>query len=234
MLRRLVLFNLLLVTVIAGGVVKLRRNFTSFSAEHQVSRIQPASEKPLPKAAEVLVPRAKGEWTDIATRNPFSFDRNDVALVVTPPTQTGAPVKRPKPVLFGTMMLGADRLAMMAVGDGPARSSRPVRVGEILDGWTLVKIEDKSVLIRWDETEEPLLMSDPTAQAARDYAKTNGPAASAPVVTVSATSAFPAGQPMQAGPNPINPGQPGSTSGRRQILVHTPFGDKMMDDPAQQ
>ena len=54
MVRRLVVLNLLLITVAVAGVLRLRRNITAFSAEHQVSRIQADSEKPLPKAADVL------------------------------------------------------------------------------------------------------------------------------------------------------------------------------------
>jgi hypothetical protein len=232
MLRRLVFFNLLLVGVIIAGILKLRHTTIAFSAEHQVSRIQPDSEKPLPKAADVLVAAPKEEWTDIVSRNPFSFDRNDVTLVVTPPA--AAPPKRPKPILFGTMQLGSDRVAMLAPGDAANRTSRPVRVGEAIDGWTLEDIQEKSVTVRWEETKESVIMNDPTAQIARDYAKTagtNDTPSSSSAVNALAAAATPANSATAQSPSNTNP--PPSNSGRKQILVHTPFGDKVMDDPSQ-
>src|SRR5262245_60122463 len=199
MSRRLILLNILLVAVITAGIVRLRHNVITFSAEHQVSRIQPASEKSLPSVAAMVVPAENHEWSEIATRNPFSFDRNDVNLVITPAAAQQA--RRPKPILFGVMKVGTDQLAMLAAGDGASRSSRPVRIGEVFDGWTLLEIQDKSVTVRWDQTKESLIMNDPTAQVARDYTKTSGSGGSpAPATSVSAptSSAPPAASPVQA------------------------------------
>src|SRR5215475_5952481 len=230
MSRRLILLNILLAAVIAAGIIRLRHNVITFSAEHQVSRIQPVSEKSLPSVAAMLVPPENHEWSEIATRNPFSFDRNDVNLVITPPAAQQA--KRPKPILFGIMKVGTDQLAMLAPGEGAGRSSRPVRIGEVFDGWTLLEIQDKSVTVRWEQTKESLIMNDPTAQVARDYAKTSGASGSPqpPVSTVAAPAPAPAATvqtPTGAAPTPTT-----SPSGRRQIVVQTPFGPKTMDDPS--
>src|SRR5262245_53088133 len=132
MSRRLILLNIFLVVVITAGIIRLRQNVVTFYAEHQVSRIQPASDKSLPSVAAMLVPQANHEWGEIATRNPFSFDRNDINLVITPPAAQQA--RRPKPILFGIMKVGTDQLAMLAPGDGAGRNSRPIRIGEVFDG----------------------------------------------------------------------------------------------------
>src|SRR5262245_14575074 len=231
MSRRLILLNIFLVAVITAGIVRLRHNVITFSAEHQVSRIQPASEKSLPSVAAMVVPAENHEWSEIATRNPISFDRNDVNLVITPAAAQQA--RLPKPILFGVMKVGTDELAMLAAGDGASRSSRPVRIGEVFDGWTLLEIQDKSVTVRWDQTKESLIMNDPTAQVARDYTKTSGTNGSpqTPVTTASAPAPAPGSTvqtPTVAAPTPTT-----SPSGRRQIVVQTPFGPKTMDDPSQ-
>lgn len=231
MVRRYVLFNLLLLTIVIAGVWKLRRNVIAFSNQHQVSGIQPDTEKPLPKASEVVALPARQDWTDIATRNPFSFDRSDVTLVVTP--SAAQQPKKPKPYLFGVITLGGDRIAMLAPGDGPSRTSRPVRIGEMIDGWTLDEIQDKSVTVRWEETKESVIMNDPTAQPARIYDKTGGTNANAAPVVVSAPPSEP-NTPVSAPPQTqANSHPPITVNGRRQIWVNTPFGAHYIDDPAQ-
>jgi hypothetical protein len=232
MLRRFVLFNLLLIAVLAAAVWRLRHSVIAFSNTHQVSGIRPETEKPLPKASEVMALPAKQDWTEIATRNPFSFDRNDVTLMVTP---AGAQQPRkPKPFLFGVIMLGADRIAMLAPGEGPSRTSRPVRIGETIDGWVLDEIQEKSVTVRWEEVKESVIMNDPTAQPARDYSKTGGTASNAAPVVVSAPPpSAPATTTNAPTETSANAHPPIMVNGRRQIWVNTPFGAHYVDDPAQ-
>jgi hypothetical protein len=231
MLRRFVLFNLLLIAITVAAVLRLRHNVVAFSAAHQVSRIQPETEKPLPKASDVLALPARQDWIDIATRNPFSFDRSDVTLVVTPAGAQQA--RKPKPFLFGVIMLGTDRIAMLAPADGPTRTSRPVRIGETIDGWILDEIQDKSVTVRWEEIKESVIMNDPTALAPRIYQKTDATTGNTTPVVVSGP---PASAPTQVNPAPeptTNAHPPITVNGRRQIWVNTPFGAHYIDDPAQ-
>jgi hypothetical protein len=232
MFRRLLLLNLFLLAVAASGVVKLRRDMRAFSASHRVDRIQPETGKPLPKPLDPGAVAVKQDWPDIAAHNPFSFDRNDVAIVVAPPAPQQP--KRPKPLLYGTILIGKDLMAMLAPADAPARSSRPVRAGEVFDGWTVAEIQEKAVIVKWDQVTESLIINDPTAQVTRDYGKTGVGAAPGPVVTV-APAALPAA-PVATVPsgNSFAP-QTTTTSptGKKQIVIHTPFGDKIMDDPSQ-
>jgi hypothetical protein len=232
MSRRLLFLNVALLALVVLGIVRLRHNAQVFAAGHRVDQIRPESDKPLPKTVAAAAVAAKQEWPDIAAHDPFSFDRNDVAIVVTPaaPQQP----KRPKPLLYGTISFGKNPMAMMAPGDAPARSSRPVHAGEVFDGWSVVEIQDKTVIVKWDEVKETLII-DPTALTARDYGKTGGSAPTLQPVVAVAPAAAPV-TPAATAPssNPFAPQTTTvSTTGKRQILVHTPFGDKIMDDPNQ-
>lgn len=232
MSRRLMLLNVILLAVVIGGGVRLRHDIHAFSATHQVNEIRPESDKPLPKPVGLAAAAPKQEWPDIATHNPFSFDRNDVAIVVTPPALQQP--KRPKPLLYGTIMLGKSIMAMLATGDGPGRSSRPVHAGEVFDGWTVLEIQDKTVTVKWDEVKETLIMNDPTAQIARDYGKTDGSGSAAQQVVTVAPIAIPAAPPAAPSANSTAPQMTTvSSKGKKQITVQTPFGPKIMDDPSQ-
>lgn len=232
MFRRLFLLNFFLLAVGVAGAIRLRHDMRAFSASHRVDSIQPESGKPLPKPLAAAATAAKQEWPDIAAHNPFSFDRNDVALAVTPPAPEQP--KRPKPLLYGTILIGKDLIAMLAPADAPSRFSKPVHAGDTFDGWRVVEIQEKTVTVKWDQTTETLIMNDPTAQVARTYDKT-GPSTAAPPQVINAAPIS-----IPVAPTPVVTGSPFapqtqtvSPTGKKQIVIHTPFGDKVMDDPSQ-
>ena len=226
MFRRIAFFNLFLVMLVVFGGFKLRRDSGTFWATHRLDRIQPDSNKPMPKGAAVFSAAPQEDWSDIAAHNPFSFDRNDVTLVASTPASQQP--KRPKPFLFGLMRLGNDRLAMLGPGDPGNRSYQPVRIGQTFDGWKLVEIADKSVVVQWDEIKESVILNDPTAQIPRADARTAGPAQASVVTTVSSQPAPAASAPNQT---PLFNQPPPPNCVRKQIIVRTPFGNKTMDDP---
>ena len=231
MSQRLVVLNVVFLVAVLAGVVRLRQDAIAFASEHRVEQIQPESDKTAPKPVQAAATQAKQEWADIASRNPFSFDRNDVTLVVTPPAAQQP--KRPKPILLGTMMLGKDHIAMLSPGDSGGRTSRPVRPGELFDGWTLLEIQDKSVVMQSDNIKETVILNDPTAPVQREIQKTEVAPPPGPTPTNTNTAASPEqpppGRTLQAGPNQLPPGP----DGRKRILVVTPFGNKVIDDPNQ-
>jgi hypothetical protein len=218
MFRRLILFNAILLVLGVGGVFRLRYDIQAFSAEHRLDRIQPDSDKPLPKAISSAAATPKQEWPDIAAHDPFSFDRNDVAIVIA--GQAAQQPKRPKPILFGTMRLGKNPLAMLAPGDSGTRSSKPVYVGEVFDGWTVVEIQDKTVTVKSDDVKETLIINDPIAQALRDYGRTGGSGPSPIAPPSPAPPTPPIAPPQVSDPQSITPG----TSGKKACQVYTPFG----------
>jgi hypothetical protein len=233
MSHRLVLLNIVFLALVIVGIARLRHDAVAFSGGHRVEQIQPETDKPLPKTAPAASAPVRQEWADISTHNPFSFDRNDVTLVITPPAPQQP--RRPKPILLGTMMIGADRIAMLNPGDSTNRASQAVRVGEVFDTWKVTEIGDKSVKVEWENTKESLILNDPTAQVARDMGKTGGvnatpqpPVQVSPLAVPTSPSAAPTPA-ASAAPSQL----PLSPNGKKQIVVPTPFGPKIMEDPNQ-
>jgi hypothetical protein len=237
MFRKLLIADVLLAALLGWGVLRVRQDAIAFEASHRVENIQAAPENvaPLPAAPSAPVATNVAEWTDILARNPFSFDRNDVPIVVGTP-QTAVPLNLgPKPTLFGTMALGRDRVAMIAPGGNPGqaagRNSRPMRVGESMNGWELVEIHDKSVVMRAGDRMETLVMNDPTAQVPRDAARTITPTP-APTVQVVQGSASSQTNIPQAAAAPSSPDDlsarpaPLDENGRpkKGRWIPTPFG----------
>jgi hypothetical protein len=221
MVKRLVVLNVVLVAVLIAMAVRIHNDWVNFETTHQIAAIQPEPEA-VPKIAAAVSGNtgAPEDWTDIPSHNPFSFDRNDIPIV-----EPAAPPKPPgvKPILFGTISLGKEPLAMVASGQPPGnRNYRPMRIGEVIDGWTITEILDKSITIKADQIQDSVLMNDPSAQIPRETART---AAAAPVVSTSppppAPSALTVPSALAAPPPPQSSAPP---RGRRRILQQTPFG----------
>lgn len=234
MIRRLIILDSALVVLLAFGAAKLRQDWLAFGPAHQVSAIQPKSENlPSLPAAAAAAP-VSADWTEIPTLNPFSFDRNDIAILA-PPPEPSKPVG-PKPVLFGTMLLGQGWTAMLASGQPQNRNSRPFRVGENIDGWTIVEIAEKSVVVEVNSSRETLTTNDwMTLQIPRDSTKT---LASAPPPVTQSVS-----QPIVSSSAPATPRSPApdaspASSGKAGTpcvtQLKTPFGivTRPCEDPA--
>jgi hypothetical protein len=144
---------------------------------------------------------SEGVWADIGARNPFSVDRNDSdidVVEVAPP-----PVSLPKPILFGTLLLGKERLALLGKAGAGSRAGPPVKVGEDFDGWRIVEIEDKSVLVAANGSQESLVVGKVPIERRSD--RTTSPVmASAPAAPQSPPAAT-AG-PSQTAPSAASPG----------------------------
>lgn len=222
-MRRLLILNLVLVALVSAGVVRLHNDYLMFEGTHQPGAIQPQVES-LPKVASTPAANAlpPADWTEIPSHNLFSFDRTDIAILEPPAPETppGA-----KPILFGTMALGNDRMAMLASGKPGNRNYKPMKIGETIDGWTITQILDKSIVIKANSIEDFVLMNDPSAQVPRDTARTI--AATAPsVISVGQPAPPPASVPAPAIFQPPATSQPanGPPRQRRRITQQTPFG----------
>src|SRR5262245_53681684 len=128
--QRIWIINGALGLLLVWGGTRLRSDWNAFGATHDVSRLPATASRGDVKAA---VPAAAPveqvvAWTDIASRSPFSFDRNDANLEVA--EVVAAPVATPKPILLATFLLGSERLAMMGKPGSDGRSSSRVKVGE--------------------------------------------------------------------------------------------------------
>jgi len=219
--RRLLILDLALLAALVAGIVQLRRSWNEFEATHRVETVQPEKEiLKSPPTPPTLAVSAE-DWTDIATRNPFSFDRSDMALVM--PKQTSP--AQPRPVLFGTLSIGNEWMAMLAPGQTGSRGSRPYKVGGSIDNWQVVEIRDKSaVVINASGVRETLVINDPRDQVARSTERT---ATGAPTQSVNVlTSPTPAQTPSitGAGLPSATPAQPSSTGQPTGDFLDTPFG----------
>src|SRR5688572_33395652 len=140
--RRIIIFDLALLVLLTFGIAKLRQDWIAFDPLHDVAAIQPLPETlPALPARGAAADPGTGDWTEIPSRNPFSFDRTDIAIlapVAAAPVQVG-----PKPVLFGIMSLGPERIATLAPPQSASRGSIPTKVGETVAGWKVVEILQK-------------------------------------------------------------------------------------------
>ncbi len=207
---RLILLNVMLVSLLTISGLNVRNLARAYDVTHQ-PRLVIAMPEPAPKltASTAQLQPAPEDWTDIPAKNLFSFDRSDVTLVAPPPPPP-PPNNGPKPVLFGTLSLGSERVAMVAPGQGNSRAFRPMHLGESIDGWTLVEIQEKAIVVTANSTRATIILNDPTAQLPRDYTRT-APAATAPPAMV------PAPVPTAAAPGTTKP---------KTKIIQTPFGPK--------
>jgi hypothetical protein len=221
--RRLLILDLMLVAALAAGIIRIRKSWLEFDASHQPSRVQAENEPAQPLPPAVAAAPQLEDWTDISAKNPFSFDRNDVSIIA--PKE--AIQAKPKPALFGIMSLGGDKIAMLGPGQG-SRASRPVKVGETLEGWEVVEINDKSVIVASaDGFRQTIIMNDPSAQIPRSYERTlaangQGPAPQViqPPQTTAPTPPPTAAAPAAPQPSAVAPGA-GQKCGE---AMTTPFG----------
>ena len=219
MLRRILILDGALVALLVFGGVKLHQEWNAFGPLHDVAAIQarPQVFPSLAVSASAAPSAGPADWTEIPTRNPFSFDRSDIDIVV-----AEAPVRAvgPKPVLFGAIFLDKDnRVALVA--PGPAgKNYRPMKLGDTIDGWTIVELSPKSMVVESNGLRESVIMNDPTLQIPREAVRTAAtstsstitpPAQQRPPTPTPSTPTAP-GQPTAAPPlPPLPPREPGRT-----------------------
>jgi hypothetical protein len=174
MSKKIIIIDAVLVALLALGVVRLQRDWKAFGPAHDLALLQPQPQSFPPLAAAVTPGTAGGDWTDIPKSNPFSFDRNDVDIVVEPPVAAVEPPKPlgPRPVFFGSIILdNNNKFAMVAPGPS-GRNYKEMKVGSVVDGWTIVEIERKSMVIQSQGVRETVVMNDPSVSIPREVVRT--------------------------------------------------------------
>lgn len=215
--KRIWIFNLMLGALLVWGSLKLRESWAAFDETRGASLTRGGlAAAEVPRAAQASPVSLPAEnWLEIASRNPFSVDRNDSDLVE--PAPAPPPVATPKPILFGTLLLGSERLALL--GKAGSRSRQSVKVGEDFDGWRVVEIEDKSVVIISNGAQESLIVGKIPIE--RRTESTASPAVSS--VPPAPQSATPA---ATASPRP-----PAASPGTGRIPAVLPPGTHVIDTP---
>jgi hypothetical protein len=225
MIQRMIVLNLVLLGFVVVGARQVRQDWRTFEATHQISAIQPASESIQALPAPAVAPEAANEdWTDIPSRNLFSFDRTDIPIVAQ--AELAKPIG-PKPFLFGTMSVGQARIAMLGSGKpGARRSSLPMKLGDTIDGWRVVDIAEKAVTVEANAMREVVIMNDPTAEIPREHTRTLETGAGTAGVVQTGVSSRPSAPPS---PSPSSTSAPASNANPaapapRMREIHTPFG----------
>jgi hypothetical protein len=232
--RRIWLFNGAIAALLVWGVVKFIEGWKEFESTHQIALLETKPDTAGVRATATPAaagPALNDAWPEIASRNPFSFDRNEVDLVEAKPPVAATP----KPVLFGTLLLGNDRLALLGKAGATVRSGPPVKVGETFDGWKVVKIEDKAVVVSSGGAEESLVVgrvpvvrnTEKTASAAPVPAATTAPPATSQPVPAAASPAAPVSEPSETAISNWRPGMPPPPGTR---IVTNPFGQRLERD----
>jgi hypothetical protein len=228
-MRRIWILNLALLALLVALATRFHNEWIMFSATHQTGAVEPEREKfaNLPSGVPPNAP-APPNWTDIPSHNPFSFDRTDIAILepkAPPPPPPPKIQVGPKPVLYGTMSIGTEVLAL--VGSPKAGNQRPMKAGQVVDGWTIVSIMDKSMLIRGNDVEQTVIMNDPTIDIPRDHSRTSDVPPTPNVLSIGAPAAA-AASPVPTQPaassQPQQPGQP------RRVQQLTPFGIREIEE----
>ena len=225
MKKELVVINGFLLVGLAGAVFQFYQGWRTFQVSHDVETVQYDGEV----FAAPLVPETEGidsssDWSVVVEQNPFSFDRNPTAIAAPEvPVATG-----PLPFLLGTLSLGDGPRAFLAPGADGGSDSLPFGIGEVIDGWELVQIDAKSVVVESGGVERTIAMNDPTAIVRRGTQRTS--AGAAPQVSTVQTAA-PASRTQSNANRATPPAQPPATGdnvppGFR--VVRTPFGTRIV------
>jgi hypothetical protein len=215
----------LLVVLACFLAYRLIRQWRTYAVDHRVARLNPHSSVAAPANSVVPGSGQSLNFSAIPDNHPFHVERNNV--IPPDPLPMAAKVTGPKPTLMGTMGFSGNSYALMVSGNSREASVyRKVKVGEVLDGYTLVKIlPDKVVMsadgsevdVRLDEQPRPRAQNAPAQAAASDaggrVVSMDGPAAASANVS-------------RADPRPAPQDVPEGTivNGKRKRLVASPFG----------
>ena len=219
---RLVFLNAVLVLVLATLVFQFRRGLLDYEATHDIESIQAEAEIDISVAGIEGLDRGseRSDWNLVSALNPFSADRNDIAVLGPVPASEAVDTGRTVTsalALIGTLLLGDERVALMNSPEDPAYVS--LRVGETIAGWQLVEIDRKSVVVEATGRRRDVVMNDPTMSVSG--ARTQGRAAPATVVASQSSTPAPT---RDVSATPAAPQVPSQPAPAGECVIQTPFG----------
>jgi hypothetical protein len=233
MKRSYIITNLLLLVSTAFLGYELRSQWKEYQATHNMALLIPGRGD---NKTNVKVPAESGvvpSYAAIVDNHLFSADRTNIIPPEAPAESVKAVV--PKPILLGTMQLDEDEFALM-VSDTQRENTnyKQLKVGDALDGYTLVKILDQKVMMKAEgkEVEVRLSVNEPSKMVAREAQAAASTAAGTSGQVTSVGSGPPALSNTAAGNGTVTNQQlPKGTipvgtivNGRRKKLVPSPFG----------
>ena len=182
MKKNLVLLNVALLATAGLLAWSLLGQWRQFEAEHRLDRPDSGSPATAPHSQGPPPPTFASSFAAIVDHHLFNLDRsNDLPEELSEGPQVELP---PMPVLMGMMGIGGEEVALMVPGgSGGSGSSgglyRRLKVGEQMDGYTLVRIETDRVVMTTGDREVRVGM-DRRSRRPRRTARTANPAQTAP------------------------------------------------------
>jgi hypothetical protein len=222
--RTWTLLNLVLFVTASLLAFQLRKQWQTYHASHNAAKIQPQSAQATQYPGQVSKPLTAPNYSAIVDNHLFNLERNNV-VPVDPPPPSEPRVSAPKPILMGTMGLAGSTYALMvSAAGGDSTLYRRLKIGEQLDGYTLVKVLHDKVVMSAGGAELDVRIADqpkPRLQAAP------GEAASGSGSRVSAvgSAANPNSAQTDSPQVPASNAQEGTVfNGKRKRIVASPFG----------
>lgn len=182
MRKNLIALNLLLLALIGLTAWQLRARYVE-RMRVQAEFLQAKAPATPPPA--VLLPPPPGQvsainYLEVATKLPFSKDRNPTVVIETPPP-------KPMPALpryYGMMNFGTPRVILAAAPGAPQKS---YAAGDTIGEFKLATIAQSGLVFEWDGKQVPAA-----------YAEIQDRSSTAPAEAAQASSAAPAAAPPQA------------------------------------
>jgi hypothetical protein len=214
-----------IVLLVLGGAglgYKLRADWRSFRAVNDPAVIKV---RPLPPS-QVPAPAAAPDYGVVAQQNPFHPERNDA--MPPPPPPPPAKTAGPPPLVYGSMLLGKEKYALMASESDP--KPRKVNEGEEFQGYKLAEVRPQSVVLELDGAKNEVMFYNALTRLKRDMQKTQSTAGGAPAATVASSAAAPGTtQTAAQSAPPLPPPIPGTPAPPGKVLQETPFGSLWVD-----
>jgi hypothetical protein len=214
---------LLLVTGAAGLGYKLRNDWRTFRDNNNPKDVKLHPGVP---AAVTDVPQPR-DYTVVAQQNPFHPERNDA---MPPPPPVVAAPSGPPPLIYGSMILGTERFALMATEADP--KSHKVMEGDSFNGYKLAKVLPQSVVLQTGDSQNEVMLYNALSRLRRDTVKTQPSSAGTPTASPNAgattTEVAPTGPAVVPAVIPSLPG-PNAPAPPGKKLVETPFGPMWVD-----
>ena len=230
MRRQDLILTLLLILSLCGLGFKLYRGWHNYAAQNGPQALEVRALT----GVSVPPPAPARDYSLIARQNPFHPDRNDTIAL---PADRAQPIG-PPPLIYGSVILGNTRFALMATEQSP--KAEQVSEGSMFNGYRLVKVSPESVVLDSGAGSQEIMLYNALEKLHRQSAKTvaasSGPRPSAPAPVISSTSNP---QPMQtdvanAGPvnlppTPPSPATPAIAAPPGKVVMDTPFGPILVD-----
>ncbi len=178
---------LLLVAGAAGLGYRLRADWRSFHAAND-----PAALKVRPVPPEAITSSTSApDYLVVAQQNPFHPERNDA---MPPPPPGAAKTVGPPPLVYGSMLLGKEKFALMATESDP--KPRKIVEGDSINGYKLAEVKAQSVVLEADGSKSEVMFYNALSRLRREPPQKTEPrpaaaAATSPAATVANATADP-------------------------------------------